>query len=103
MDKDKDYSHNQPEEKKEEKLDKMRQKSKEYRGPTEKPLRRSTRLEADRANKRIQQAAKSSWAREKDAFEKWKQRYKKLVTYLFEIQFWSNFNISSFSLAGTKI
>ena len=77
MDKIRDYYYNQPEEKKEEKLAKMRQKSQEHRGPNEKPLRRSTRLEADRANKRIQQAAKSSRAREKDAFEKWKQRYKK--------------------------
>ena len=55
----------------------MRQKSQQYRGPTEKPLRRSTRLEAMRANDRIQQAAKSSRARLKDAFEKWKIRYKK--------------------------
>ena len=77
MDKDRGYYHNQPEEKKEEQLAKKRQKAQEYRGPNEKPLRRSTRLEADRANKRIQQAAKSSRARVKDAFEKWKQRYKK--------------------------
>ena len=77
LDNVRDHYHNQPEEKKEEKLDKMRQKSQQYRGPTELPLRRSTRLEADRANKRIQQAAKSSRDREKDAHEKWKQRYKK--------------------------
>ena len=43
----------------------------------ESELRRSTRLEADRAKKRIQQAAKSAKDREKDAHEKWKQRYKK--------------------------
>ena len=75
--KDRDYYHNQPEEKKEEKLAKIRLNNQRLRGPNEKPLRRSTRLEADRANKRIQQAAKSSMAREKDAHEKWKQRYKK--------------------------
>ena len=77
LDKVRDYYHNQPEEKKEEKLAKNRQNSQNLRGPTETPLRRSTRLEADRANKRIQQAAKSSWARLKDANEKWKIRYKK--------------------------
>ena len=43
----------------------------------ESKLRRSTRLEADRGNKRRQQAAKSAKGREKDAHEKWKQRYKK--------------------------
>ena len=77
LDRKKDYYHNQSEEKKEENLAQKRQNNQKYRGQTEKPLRRSTRLEADRANKRIQQAAKSSCAREKDAHEKWKQRYKK--------------------------
>ena len=76
LDKDKNYYHNQPEEKKEENKTNKRGNIQKYRGPTELPLRRSTRLEADRANKRIQQAAKSSWAREKDAHQKWKQRYK---------------------------
>ena len=54
----------------------MREYSQQSRAK-ESNLRRSTRLEADRANKRIQQAAKSAKDREKDAHEKWKKRYKK--------------------------
>ena len=77
LNKVREHYHNQPVEKKEEKLANVRQKNQQYRGPTEKPLRRSTRLETMRANNRILQAAKSSRTRAKDAFEKWKQRYKK--------------------------
>ena len=77
LDKVRDHYHNQPVEKKEQKLANVRQKNQQYRGPTETPFRRSTRLEAMRANDRIQQAAKSSRARLKDAHEKWKIRYKK--------------------------
>ena len=77
LDKVRDHYHNQSEEKKQEKLANSRLNNQRLRGPNETPLRRSTRLEADRANKRIQQAAKSSWAKLKDAHEKWKIRYKK--------------------------
>ena len=77
LDKDKDHYHNQPVEKKEQKLANVRQNNQQYRGPTEKPIRRSTRLEAMRANDRIQQALKSTKDKEKDAHAKWKQRYKK--------------------------
>ena len=54
----------------------MKQYSQQSRA-AESTLRRSTRLKADRANKRIQQALKSTKDREKDAHAKWKQRYKK--------------------------
>ena len=67
---------NLPNDKKEKRLEDMKQYSQQSRA-AESTLRRSTRLEADRANKRIQQAAKSAKGREKDAHEKWKQRYKK--------------------------
>ena len=54
----------------------MKQYSQQSRA-AESTLRRSTRLEADRANKRIQQALKSTKDREKDVHTKWQQRYKK--------------------------
>ena len=57
-------------------LEQMQNITQQHRA-TETTLRRSTRLEADRANKRIQQALKSTKDREKDAHAKWKQRYKK--------------------------
>ena len=57
-------------------LEQMQNITQQHRA-TESNLRRSTRLEADRANKRIQQALKSTKDREKDAHAKWKQRYKK--------------------------
>ena len=65
-----------PEVQKEKRLEDMKQYSQQSRA-AESNLRRSTRLEADRANKRIQQALKSTKDREKDAHAKWKQRYKK--------------------------
>ena len=65
-----------PEVQKEKRLEDMKQYSQQSRA-AESTLRRSTRLEADRANKRIQQALKSTKDREKDAHAKWKQRYKK--------------------------
>ena len=55
-----DYYQNLPDDKKQKRLDEMKEYS-----------RRS------RANKRIQQALKSTKDREKDAHAKWKQRYKK--------------------------
>ena len=76
LEKRREYHHNLDEEQREQTLANMRQYSQQSRA-AESKLRRSTRLEADRANKRIQQAAKSAKGREKDAHEKWKQRYKK--------------------------
>ena len=73
-----DYHENLPDDKKQKRLDDMKEYSQQNRA-TESKLRRSTRLEADRANKRIKQALKSTKDREKDAHAKWKQRYKKSV------------------------
>ena len=71
-----DYHENLPDDKKQKRLEEMRDYSQQSRA-NESNLRRSTRLEADRANKRIKQALKSTKDREKDAHAKWKQRYKK--------------------------
>ena len=71
-----DYHENLPDDKKQKRLEEMRDYSQQSRA-NESNLRRSTRLEADRANKRIKQALKSNKDREKDAHAKWKQRYKK--------------------------
>ena len=71
-----EYHHNLPEEQRHKRLEDMREYSQKSRA-AETNLRRSTRLEADRANKRIKQALKSTKDREKDAHAKWKQRYKK--------------------------
>ena len=76
LEKQREYHYNMPEEQKQARLDDMREYSQQSRAK-ESNLRRSTRLEADRANKRIQQALKSTKDREKDAHAKWKQRYKK--------------------------
>ena len=76
LDKDIERYHNLPEEKREANLENKREYMQNDRAKESK-LRRSTRLEADRANKRIQQALKSTKDREKDAHAKWKQRYKK--------------------------
>ena len=76
LDKDKERYNNLPEEQKKKRLEDMKQYSQQSRA-AESNLRRSTRLEADRANKRIHQALKSTKDREKDAHAKWKQRYKK--------------------------
>ena len=76
LDKDVERYHNLPEEKREANLANKRENMQNDRAKESK-LRRSTRLEADRANKRIQQALKSTKDREKDAHAKWKQRYKK--------------------------
>ena len=71
-----DYHHNLPEPRKQKRLEDMKQYSQQARA-AESNLRRSTRLEADRANKRIKQALKTTKDKEKDAHAKWKQRYKK--------------------------
>ena len=70
------YHQSLPEEQRQKRLDEMKETTQRLRA-NETNLRRSTRLEADRANKRIQQALKSTKDREKDAHAKWKQRYKK--------------------------
>ena len=71
-----DYHAKLPDDQKQKRLDDMKEYSQQSRAK-ESNLRRSTGLEADRANKRIQQALKSTKDREKDAHAKWKQRYKK--------------------------
>ena len=71
-----DYHENLPDDKKQKRLEEMRDYSQQSRA-NESNLRRSPRLDADRANKRIKQALKSTKDREKDAHAKWKQRYKK--------------------------
>ena len=76
MDKDLERYHNLDPAAKDDNLAKKREYIQNDRAKESK-LRRSTRLEADRGNKRRQQAAKSAKGREKDAHEKWKQRYKK--------------------------
>ena len=76
LDKDMERYHNLNPDAREDKLAKKREYIQNDRAK-ESNLRRSTRLEADRANKRIQQALKSTKDREKDAHTKWKQRYKK--------------------------
>ena len=74
LDKELDRYHNQSNEKKQETLEKMRDYSQTQR-ENESALRKSTRLAADasaKATKRILNPTK-----EKDAYQKWKQRYKK--------------------------
>ena len=76
LDKDQERYNNLSEEKREQNLAKKRENIQNQRA-IESNLRKSTRLEAARANERIKQAAKSAKDREKDAHEKWKQRYRK--------------------------
>ena len=76
MDKDLERYHNLDPAAKDDNLAKKREYIQNDRAK-ESNLRRSTRLEADRANKRIKQSLKSTKDREKDAHAKWKQRYKK--------------------------
>ena len=76
MEKQRDYDHSLSPEQREATLTRKKEAIAIQRA-NETKLRRSSRLEADRANQRIRQAAKSKKDREKDAHEKWKQRYKK--------------------------